>query len=174
MAENTKQYSKKQEKLVAKELGGYPVGLSGAGAANPGDVKTYDWLVECKTHTSPDNPIAFNLDVWKKIEAEAMGIQRKPVLIVDDGSQSASRTWCLCRASNLNLSGTIATDLPVSIRKNISCKHDKLSAGLKSVIKGKIRTDTFYGLCPVLYETTWADEEVAIMPLKTFKELFEK
>ena len=174
MAQNTKQYSRKQERLVAKELEGCVVSLSGAGPANPGDVRTYEWLVECKTHTTPDHPITFNLDVWKKLQNEAMGVQKKPVLIVDDGSQTISKTWCLCKAANLNLAGSISTDLPVTIRKNISCKHDKLSTALKAVIKGKIHTDSFYGMSPVLYEVNWGDDVVVVLPLTTFKELIEK
>lgn len=175
MAEkSTKDYSQKQEKLVANELGGYPVGLSGAGAANPGDVKTYEWLVECKTHTKPDQSILFDLEVWKKIQNEAMGIHRKPVLVVDDGSQSISRTWCLCKAASLNMSGALSVDLPGAIRKNISFKHDKLTAGLKAIAKADIQANTFYGSSYIVYETNWGGEDVVIMPLATFKELFEK
>ena len=168
--ETTKFYSIKQEKLVAKELGGYPIGGSGAAPGVPGDVRTYDWLVECKTHTSPDHSIAFNLDVWKKIEDEAMAMHRKPVLIVDDGSQTASRTWCLCRANNINLRATISTALPSQIKKNISFKHDKLTEVLKASTKRYI--GAFYE--NAIYETEWGGETVVVMPLSTFKELFEQ
>lgn len=175
MAEgNTKEFSKAQEKMVANELGGYPVGLSGAGPANPGDVKTWDWLVECKTHTKPDQSIAFNLDVWEKIKKEAMGVSRKPVLVVDDGSQTKARTWCLCRSANINLYGSLSIELPMSVRKNISCKHDKLLDGLKAMTKADIQGNTFYGSSYIVYETNWAGEDVTIMPLATFKELFDR
>lgn len=174
-AKSTKSYSSKQEKLIANELGGYPVGMSGAGAANPGDVKTYDWLIECKTHTKPDQSILFDAAVWKKIQNEAFGIHRKPVLIVDDGSQTISRTWCLCKASNLNMSGAISVDLPMTIRKNITSKHDKLVNGLKEISRGNIiEKNTFYSSSFVIYEADWEGDTVAIMPFATFKELFEK
>lgn len=172
MTESTKSFSKKQEKLVASELGGYPVGLSGAGPANPGDVKTYDWLVECKTHTKPDHSILFDIDVWKKIENEAIGIHRKPVLIVDDGSQSISRTWCLCRADNVNLNGYISTDFPAAIRKNITCKHEKLAEAIKKASKGLVMENSFYQ--GVVFEIEWANETVIVLPFKIFKEIFEK
>lgn len=173
MAENTKTFSSKQEKMIASELGGYQIGGSGARPCAPGDVKTYDWLVECKTHTKPDRPIFFGADVWKKIEDEAMATQRKPVLIVDDGSQSISRTWCLCRSINLNLSDILVTDLPVSIRKNISCRHEKLAEALKAVSKGVVfDNNSFYQ--GVGFEADWNNEIVVILPFKTFKELFEK
>ena len=174
MAENpNKFYSSKQEKLVAKELGGYPIKGSGARPCAPGDVKAYDWLVECKTHTKPDNPIFFDIAVWKKIKDEAMGMSKKPVLIVDDGSQSASRTWCLCRRNNVNLNSIVTTDLPNKVRKNITCKHDALTAKLKSDCKGLVVPGTsFY--TDMIFEATWEDEAVVIMPLRVFKEIFEK
>lgn len=172
MAERpTKYFSEKQEKMIANELGGYPVGLSGAGPANPGDVKTYDWLVECKTHTKPDQSIVFDVNVWKKIQDEAMAIHRKPVLVADDGSQSINRTWCMCRSNNVILTGLISTDLPVKVRKNVSCKHDKLSDGLKAATKGITASNSFFS--GAVYELNFGNTDVVIMPFKLFKELFD-
>lgn len=168
--DSTKHFSIKQEKMVAKELGGYQVGMSGAGPANPGDVKTYDWLVECKTHTKPDQSIVFNIDVWHKIKDEAMAMSRKPVLIVDDGSQSASKTWCMCRAANINGGSLVCTDLPVTVRKNVSAKHDKLKAALEDNTKRYL--GAFYQ--SGAYELEFDGDTVLIMPFSTFKELFEK
>lgn len=170
MPESTKKFSDKQEKMIAKELGGYQVGMSGAAPGTPGDVKTYEWLIECKTHTTPDHSIVFNTDVWKKIKDEAMAMHRKPVLIVDDGSQTANKTWCLCRAANLKLASTISCDLPIKIRKNISCSSDKLAEALK--IAGKLYVGAFYE--GVVFELTWEGDNVVILPLKLFKELFER
>ena len=167
---STKEYSKKQEKMIADELGGYPVGLSGAGPANPGDVRTYDWLVECKTHTAPGHSIFFDIDVWKKIESESLGIHRKTVLVVDDGSQLAENTWCLCRSNNLKLTTSVSIELPVKIRKNITCSNVKLSEALTKATKQYV--GTFYE--NAIFEANWNNESVAIMPLHTFKELFEK
>ena len=167
---DTKQYSNKQEKMIAKELGGYQVGMSGAAPANPGDVKTYEWLIECKTHCEPDQNIFFDLNVWNKIKNEAMGMCRKPVLIVDDGSQRAENTWCLCKASNLNLTAIMTADLPVKIRKNISCKNEKL---MKSLVDQTARyIGAFYQ--DGVFEVDWNNEKVIICPLNTFKELFER
>lgn len=166
----TKFYSTKQEKLIAKELGGYPIGGSGAAPCAPGDVRTYDWLVECKTHTEPDHSIFFSASVWSKIKNEATGMHRKPVLIVDDGSQTVSRTWCLCKSSHLNLGNAITVDLPVAVKKNITCKHDKLSANLKAESKRYI--GDFYK--DSLYEVQWEGDSVVVMPFKLFKEIFEK
>lgn len=171
MADNMKEFSNRQEKMVADALGGYKIGGSGAMPTAPGDVKTYDWLVECKTHATSDRPIFFSADVWKKINDEAMATHRKPVLIVDDGSQKANRTWCLCHSKNLNLSGVMLTDLPVTIRKNISCKHDKLKSDLDAKTK-QYSGGFFYHY--TIYEVEWEGSAVSIMPLSVFKELFEK
>lgn len=170
MALSTKTFSIAQEKMVAKELGGYPIGGSGAMPGAPGDVKTYDWLAECKTHTTPEHNILFDLGVWSKIKNEAMAMHKKPVLIVDDGSQKASMTWCLCRAANINLSHSLVLDFPATVRKNITCSHSKLDEKLKSSIKKYIGEFYENGV----YEIKWDGEDVIVMPLKTFKELFEK
>ena len=170
MSDNTKVFSTRQEKMVAKELGGYPVGGSGAMPTSPGDVKTYDWLVECKTHTEPGHSILFNLAVWKKIQNEALPMHRKPVLIVDDGSQLAANNWCLCRAANLDLSKTVLLDWPVQVKKNISCSLSKLSDAFRIGMKPYL--GTFYDTA--VYQINWANDKVVIMPLKIFKELMNK
>lgn len=172
MAESTKTFSNRQEKLIAKELDGCQVGGSGAAPCVPGDVRTDEWLIECKTHTKPDQSIFFDLQVWEKIKKEAMGTHRKPALIVDDGSQTLQKTWCLCRAANLNLGSTLLTDFPATIRKNVSCKHDKLSSKLKLAIKGSIMPDAFY--ITYGFEVEWAGETVIILPFESFKELYNK
>ena len=46
---STRYYSSRQEKKVAKAVGGKQVANSGATAFNKGDVTTDDWLIECKT-----------------------------------------------------------------------------------------------------------------------------
>lgn len=173
MAENMKIFSSKQEKMVADALGGYVIGGSGAMPTAPGDVKTYEWLVECKTHTEPDHPIFFDIDVWNKIKNEAMGTQRKPVLIVDDGSQKESHTWCLCRPENLNMANVLSADYPGTIRKNISIKHEKLVEAEKSIREsnGIPAAGLFTGFA---FEVNWEGEKLVILPLKLFKEIFEK
>lgn len=45
----TRFYSNRQEKRVAKTLGGKKVANSGATAFHKGDVTLKDWLLECKT-----------------------------------------------------------------------------------------------------------------------------
>ena len=165
----TKFYSNKQEKIVAAALGGYKIGGSGAMPGSPGDVKTYDWLVECKTHTTPGKPIFFDINVWSKIKQEAAATYRKPVLVVDDGSQSEKKTWCLCKSSDLNLASMISVSFPVTIRKNISVKHDKLAEALKS--SERYLGEFYKG---GVLEVSWDGEDVCVLPLSLFKEIFEQ
>lgn len=49
---STRYYSSRQEKSVAKSLGGKVVANSGACRFNAGDVVTDNWLIECKTTTA--------------------------------------------------------------------------------------------------------------------------
>lgn len=46
---STRYYSSRQEKKVAKAVGGKQVANSGAATFVAGDVTTDDWLIECKT-----------------------------------------------------------------------------------------------------------------------------
>ena len=166
----TKFYSQKQEDIVAKALRGYRIGGSGAAPGVPGDVKTYDWLVECKTHMESGKNIFFDLDVWNKVQNEAMAMHKKPVLIVDDGSQSLDKTWCLCRSANLNLSSTIVAEFPKVIRKNITASSTALTTALKKLAKEYPQEIYEHAA----FYANWGGQEVTILPLSEFKELFEK
>jgi len=71
----TRFYSKRQEDKVAKTLNGKRVANSGATAFNKGDVTLDDWLIECKTMTSPKKSFTIQ-KIWlekNKEEAFAMG-----------------------------------------------------------------------------------------------------
>lgn len=93
----TKDYSNKQEELIAKYLGWTRVSASGARDCHPGDIKSEEWLGECKTHTKPIKEIRFLYSQWSKICEEAMTQRRFPVLFVDNGTQVIPGTWCMVR-----------------------------------------------------------------------------
>lgn len=93
----TKDYSNKQEELIAKYLGWKRVSASGARDCHPGDIKSEEWLGECKTHTKPIKEIRFVHSQWSKICEEAMTSRRFPVMFVDNGTQAISGTWCMMR-----------------------------------------------------------------------------
>ena len=106
----------------------------------------------------------------KKIKDEAMAMHRKPVLVVDDGSQKEANTWCLCRRNNIDMTGIIAVDLPFKVKTNITGKGEVLKTNLKDVTKRYIGEFYTNGV----YEIEWQGDTVVVMPLATFKELFEK
>ena len=90
---STKTYSNKQEKIISEALGWQTVSASGARNFSPGDVKSPNWLGECKTHTSEVSSIVFREDVWMKIEAEADSEHKDPVYFVDNGTQTITGTF---------------------------------------------------------------------------------
>ena len=72
----TRFYSNKQEKAVAKAVGGKKVANSGATMFRKGDVEADDFLIECKT-TTCEHKASFSIkEDWlkkNKEEAFAMG-----------------------------------------------------------------------------------------------------
>lgn len=91
----TKYYSSRQEKMVASCLGWEVVSGSGARAFHPGDVRSEDFLGECKTFTKESDTIYCYNDVWSKISEEATAVMKKPILFVDNGTQEEKNTWCV-------------------------------------------------------------------------------
>ncbi len=77
MNKPTRFYSNKQEKAVAKELGGKQVSNSGATPFNKGDVVTSDWLIECKTCTKEKNSFSIKKDWLKKNKEEAFAMNKE-------------------------------------------------------------------------------------------------
>lgn len=71
----TRFYSNKQEKQVAKELGGKQTPNSGAAHHAGGDVKTQTFLIECKTTITPKKSFSIKKDWIDKLEQERMDLQ---------------------------------------------------------------------------------------------------
>lgn len=75
MNKPTRFYSKKQETAVAKAVGGRRVANSGATPFSKGDVSVDDFLIECKTTTTPKESFSIK-KAWllkNREEAFAMG-----------------------------------------------------------------------------------------------------
>ena len=68
---NNKIYSNKQEKSVAKALGGRQVRGSGASIFSKGDVSLNRVLVECKTSISEKTSYSIKKKILEKIKDEA-------------------------------------------------------------------------------------------------------
>lgn len=90
MTRPTRFYSSRQEKRVAKAVNGKQVANSGAPVFVAGDVRTDDWLLECKTHTELREQFTIKRE-WidkNKEEAFQMGKHHSAVVIdFGDGEQ---------------------------------------------------------------------------------------
>ena len=83
-------FSNRQEKAVAKAVGGKKVANSGATVFNKGDVTTNQVLIECKTVTKPQKSFAVKREWIEKNQEEAfaMGKHYSAVAIdFGDGEQ---------------------------------------------------------------------------------------
>lgn len=152
MASN-KFYSDRQEKLVAKHTNGRQISGSGARPFAPGDVESDDWLIECKTHTTPGHKISFKEDVWKKIQEEAVIRHKFPAYVVDDGSQFLSNQRVLFSLCPEDIS---------EIEKENIQKYVKAAITFPSE---DIRSNK-------IYEAFWCGRKVYVVSLKYFEELF--
>lgn len=72
----TRFYSGRQEKAVAKAVGGKQVSNSGATAFNKGDAITENWLIECKTSTTAKASFSIKRDWLDKNREEAFAMGR--------------------------------------------------------------------------------------------------
>lgn len=90
---STKDYSNKQEHMIADYLGWNVVSGSGARDFNPGDIFSPFWLGECKTHTKVSDKIKIYNSHWIKIQEEAKSVFKVPALFVDNGTQKSNNTW---------------------------------------------------------------------------------
>ena len=74
---NTRKFSYKQEKKVAKQLGGRVQPNSGATPFLKGDVISDNWLIECKTQLTSKNSMSIKREWLEKLEEERLAM-RKP------------------------------------------------------------------------------------------------
>ena len=72
----TRFYSNKQEKAVARKLGGRQVANSGATAFSKGDVRTDEWLIECKTATTEKQSFSIKRSWLDKNREEAFAMRK--------------------------------------------------------------------------------------------------
>ncbi len=80
---NTRKYSSKQEKLVAKNLGGRVQPNSGATPFMKGDVTVgQDWLLECKTSTTDKASFSIKKEWLDKLEEERFAMRKTNMALV--------------------------------------------------------------------------------------------
>ena len=73
---STRYFSGRHERNVAKALKGKVVANSGAPVFVAGDVTLNDWLLECKTKTSPSQSISIKKEWLEKNEEEAFSMNK--------------------------------------------------------------------------------------------------
>ena len=90
----TRYFSSKQEKAVARTIKGNVVPNSGAIRFGAGDVQLDDWLVECKTKTSPSKSMSIQREWLEKNEEEAFSLGKEhSVLCFDFGDLHNSQRY---------------------------------------------------------------------------------
>ena len=73
----TRYFSSKQEKHVARVIGGKQVANSGATMFSKGDCSNDNWLIECKTKTSPSQSMSIKKEWLEKNEEEAFAMRKE-------------------------------------------------------------------------------------------------
>lgn len=72
----TRYYSNRQEKKIAKELGGKQVANSGATSFSKGDVRIKNWLIEAKTVTKEKDSFSIKKAWLLKNKEEAFAMNK--------------------------------------------------------------------------------------------------
>lgn len=168
---STKDYSSRHEHMIADYLNWKVVSGSGAAPCVPGDVISYSWLGECKTHTSVQDDITFLDTWWQKIKEEAVVKWRKPVLFVDNGTQKSTNTWCLFPLSALD--GKDWTPESLKIKKNavnVKFNHLEMRRTYRNL---NVDGDTLIVLTSKIGKSD-PNEMIGILPLEVFGSLFEE
>lgn len=95
MNKPTRFYSSKQEKAVAKAVGGKQTANSGATPFQKGDVCTDSFLVECKTRVTDSKSLTIKEDWLLKNEEEAFAMGRDSALCFDFGPNANKRYYII-------------------------------------------------------------------------------
>ena len=159
--------SAKQEKTVADFMGWKVVSGSGSQQFAPGDINSYRFLLECKTHTDVQDTIVFYKKHWVKITEEALSKHKLPALVVDNGTQNVKHTWVMIPRRVIpeedafrlfNLVNTARTDSTVTFSHASAADLFRLG-----------HQDNHINFFP-----EWCNgEQVAIMPLAEFKRFYK-
>ena len=89
----TRWYSNKQEKAVAKKVGGKQTANSGAAKFSKGDVTADNWLIECKTSIKPKSSFSIKQDWLNKNKQEAFAMGKEHNALVFDFETGTERFY---------------------------------------------------------------------------------
>lgn len=79
---NTRKFSSKQEKYVAKKLGGKVQPNSGATPFMKGDIVMDNWLLECKTQMTDKKSMTIKKEWLDKLEEERFAMRKDNMALV--------------------------------------------------------------------------------------------
>ena len=99
----TRFYSNKQEKQVAKTLGGKQTANSGATPFVKGDVLTDEWLIECKTTTSEKTSFTVKKMWLEKNKEEAFAMGKSHNALCFDFGDNGTRYYVIDEKTFKNL-----------------------------------------------------------------------
>lgn len=91
----TRFYSDKQEKAVAKAVGGKQTSNSGATPFSKGDVRTDNWLIECKTATSTKASFSIKREWLDKNREEAFAMRKDYNALCFDFGDNGNRYYVI-------------------------------------------------------------------------------
>ena len=91
----TRFYSNRQEKAVAKAVGGRQTANSGATAFQKGDVLSDNWLIECKTSTTEKASFSIKREWLDKNREEAFAMNRDYNALCFDFGDNGSRYYII-------------------------------------------------------------------------------
>lgn len=92
---STRYYSSKQEKAVAKTIGGKQVANSGATTFSKGDVTNPDWLIECKTATTAKSSFSIKREWLQKNKEEAFAMNKPYNALCFDFGNGSNRYYVI-------------------------------------------------------------------------------
>ena len=167
---NNKEFSNKQESMVADYMGWKVVAGSGARPFTPGDVFNEYFLVECKTHTEEQPNIVFYKNHWDKISEEARAKCRIPCLVVDNGTQKSQNTWVMLPVRSLpmeNICTIFGLDNTSKSGNTVTFKHKNTY----DIFKDCHQDDMINHFAASFGES---QESLAVMPLEEFRNYYQQ
>lgn len=89
----TRFYSDRQEKKVAKAIGGKQTANSGATTFSKGDVRTDEWLIECKTTCKEKSSFSIKREWLIKNKEESFAMSRPYNALAFDYGDNGTRYY---------------------------------------------------------------------------------
>lgn len=110
MNKPTRFYSNKQEKAIAKAIGGKQTANSGATAFSKGDVVADNWLIEAKTATTEKKSFAIKKEWLEKNKEEAFAMRKDYNALCFDFGDNGKRYYVVDEKTFIRAKEAIANE----------------------------------------------------------------